>query len=79
MIGVFPNVQNSKLHLDANSETSVFTNTLLEMLLLQKKSATFAVHTMANDERQMQSQKMQSDDKTQVRVRLHHLANRYCL
>ena len=37
------------------------------------------IHILANDEHQMQLQKAQSDDKTQFRVRLHHLANRNVL
>ena len=45
----------------------------------KKKSATIAILIPPNDERQMQVQKVQSDDKTQFRVRLHHLANRYAL
>ena len=32
-----------------------------------------------NDERQMQIRKIQSDDKTQYRVRVHHVANKYVL
>ena len=43
------------------------------------KSATIAIYIPANDERQMQLRKIQSTDKTQFRVRLHYLANRYFL
>ena len=74
IIGMFPNVQNINLQQDANSETSVHTNTLLNLLM--EKSAFVAIHIPLNDERQMQLRKNQSDDKTQVRVRFHHLANK---
>ena len=37
------------------------------------------MHIPSNDERQMLLEKVQSDDETQVRVRFHHLANKYIL
>ena len=45
----------------------------------QIKSATFASYIPANDERQMQLRKNQSDDKAQSQVTLHYLANKYVL
>ena len=42
-------------------------------------SAIFANYNKRSDERQMQLQKILSDDKTQFRVRLQHLANRCVL
>ena len=44
-----------------------------------KHSATIAIHIPSNDERQVQILKIQSEDKTQYRVRLHHVANKYVL
>ena len=43
----------------------------------RKISAAVAIYIPARGERQMQKRKIQSDDKTQYRVRLHHLANKY--
>ena len=54
------------------------TNTQVN-LLMTRETASIAIHIPANDERQMQILKIQSDDKTQYRVRLDHLANRYVL
>ena len=65
-------IQN--LQSDASSETSVHTKTQRK-----KKSATIANDIAAHDERQMQLRNIQSDDKTQFRVRLRHLANKYVL
>ena len=45
----------------------------------RKNQATIASRIPANDECEMQLQKVQSDDKTQFRVRLPHLANRSVL
>ena len=45
----------------------------------KKHSATFEIHITASDERQMQLQKVESNDKTQFQVRLDHLPNRYGL
>ena len=44
-----------------------------------RNSASVAIHIPANDGRQMQLQKAQSDDKIQFRVRLRHLATKYVL
>ena len=77
IIGMFFTVQNANLQPDPSSETSVFTN--IQLYLLMKISALIAIYTPAHDERQMQLRKIQSDDKTQFRVRLHHPANRYVL
>ena len=55
-IDMFPNLQNSELQVDA--ETSVHTNTRQNLLI--------AIHIPPNDERQMQIQKNQSDDKTKT-------------
>ena len=44
-----------------------------------KNSAIIAIHITANDERQMRLHKVQSDDKTQFRVRLRYLPNKYVL
>ena len=46
---------------------------------MTEKSASIAVHVPANDERQMQLQKVLSDDKTHFRKRLHHLVNKYVM
>ena len=45
----------------------------------KKNPASIEIHIPANDERQMQQHKIQSDDKTRHRVTLHHLANKYVL
>ena len=45
----------------------------------KRNSASIAVYIPSNDEPQMQQRKTQSDDRTQHRVRLHHLANKYFL
>ena len=45
----------------------------------KKISATIAIHIPANDKRQIPLRKIQSDDKTQFRMTLHHLANKYVL
>ena len=45
----------------------------------KKISASIAFHTPSNDERQMQLRKIQSDAKTQYRLRLHHLAKKNVL
>ena len=55
------------------------TNTQLHLLMKNGNSAAFAIHISSNDLPQRQLQKIQSYDKTQFRVRLHHLANRYVL
>ena len=62
-----PNVQNSKLQVDATSETSV------QNLLTQEK---FQHRLLFTFHRMMQIRKKQSDDKTQCWVRLHHLASK---
>ena len=61
----FLNLRNANLQSDARSKTSVFTNTQLNLLV--KNSATVATHLTANEERKLQLQKVQSDDKTQFR------------
>ena len=74
MIGMFLNVQNSSLQVDADSETCVHTNT--QPHLMMKRSIQhllqFTFHRMMND-------RCQSNDKTKFRVRLRHLANKYVL
>ena len=62
---MFVNVQNSNLLPDASSETSVHTNTQLN-LLLNRKSALIAIHIPSNDEPQMQLRTVQSDDKNPI-------------
>ena len=64
---------------DPSSKTSVHTHMQQNLLMKRNKSATIAVLSTTNDERQMQLKKVQSDDKTQFRVKLDHLANRYVL
>ena len=77
IISMFPNVQNSNLQVDANSKTSVHTNTQLILLRNGKQHLLqFAFHRMMNTGC---SDKNQSDDKTQFRGRLRHLANKYVL
>ena len=75
---MFPNVQNSNLQQDAGSERH-FDKAISPDD--KKYAAIVAIHIPANDERQMQLQKVQSDVKTQYRVRVDHLrtANRYVL
>ena len=72
--GMFPNVQNSRLQVDADSETSVHTNTQQNLLMKRTNQhrllSTF--HRMVND-------RCQSDDKTQYQVKRHHLAKKYVL
>ena len=60
------------------TEKVVFINTSRN-LLMRNTSATVASYIPAHDERQMQLWRIESDDKTHFRVRLHHLANRYYL
>ena len=60
---------------DADSERNAFANTA-KPAAERNNSASIAIHIPSNEERQMQIRKNQSDDKTQYRVRLHHLANR---
>ena len=69
LFDMFLNVQNSKLQPDASSETSMFTNSQLNLLMKKKNSATVAIHIPANDERKLKLQKIQSDAKTRFRVR----------
>ena len=73
-----PNVQNSKLQVDADSETGAYKHTA-KPAVKNKELTSIAIHIPSNDERQMQLQNIQSDDKTQFPVRLHHLGNRYVL
>ena len=61
---MFPNVQH--LQWDEGSETCVYKHTAKSA-----GEATVAIHMTANDE--------QSNNKTQIRVRFHHLANRFVL
>ena len=49
IIGMFPNVQNSKLQVDADSETCVHTET--QQNLRVKKTASIAIHIPLNNER----------------------------
>ena len=72
----FLNVQTSKIQPEASSETNASTNTQLTLLITR----TFQqlLH-FASDERQMKLRNLQSQDKTQFRLRQNHLANRYVL
>ena len=76
---MFPNVQNSKLLMDANSETKCAYKHTAKLADAKKNSASIALHFPSNEERQMQLRKFRSNAKTQYRVRLHHLANKYVL
>ena len=69
---MFLNVQHSDLQPGASSETSMFTNAQLT-LLMKKKTQQMLQFTF----RRMVNARRQTDDKTQLRRRLHHLANRY--
>ena len=59
MIGMFPNVQNSKLQVDADSETSVHTHTA-KIAYEKKNAATVAIHITANDEQHTEVQRQKS-------------------
>ena len=59
MIGMFPNVQNSKLQVDADSETSVRTHTA-KIAHEKKNAATVAIHITANDEQHTEVQRQKS-------------------
>ena len=76
---MFPNEQTSNPQVDVNSETSSVHTHTAKTADEKRNSVSFASHTPSNDERLMQLRQIQSDDKTQFRVRLHHLANRYVL
>ena len=78
-MGMLPNVQNSKRWMDANSETSVYTNTLQKSLNEKANWASITINIQSNDERQMQLRKIQSDDKIRFWVGLYRLANYYVL
>ena len=54
ILGMFPNVHNSKRQLDADSETSVHTNTQQNLLVERKIRHPIAIHFPSNDEGQMQ-------------------------
>ena len=56
MIGMFPNVQNSKLQVDADSETSVRTHTA-KIAYEKKNAATVAIHITASDEQHTEVQR----------------------
>ena len=72
-----PDVQNTNLQVGPNSETDLHTNKQTAKSADEKRnSASIAIHIAANGERQMRVQRIQSDDKTQVRVILHHLENK---
>ena len=66
--------KNSNLQVDADSKCA-FKHTA-KPADEKTNSASIAVHIPLNDERQMQLRTIQSDDKTQIRVRLHHLAKK---
>ena len=68
IVGMFQNMQSSKLQVDADSDTRVHTNTK-QNLLMKDNSVSIAIHIPANYERQIQQRNTQSDDKTQFRVR----------
>ena len=57
IIGMFPNVQNSKFQVDANLKTGVRTHTA-KPADATKHSASIASHIPSNDERQMQNGKL---------------------
>ena len=66
-VGMFPNVQNSNLQPDAGSETSVFANRQVNLVMKRNRAATIAIHISVDVTGQMQLQKVLSDDKTQFR------------
>ena len=73
IIGMFPNVQKSKLQVDADWETCVHTNTQQNLLMNRETQyrLLFTFHRVLKD------RKIQSDNNTQYRVRLDLLANKY--
>ena len=77
--GMLPNVQHSKIQANADSETSEAHKHTAKSGAKMQISAAIAFHSTSNDELQMQLRKFQSDAKTQYRLRLHHLANKYVL
>ena len=76
IIGMFPNTQNSYLQVAANSGGYKHTAKSADE---KGNPASMAIHLQLNDERQLQLRKIQSDDKNQFRVRLHHLEYKYVL
>ena len=70
MLGMFPNVQNSKLQVDADSETSVRTHTAKPADEKKKCSNCCNSHYGEWWTTYGSTEKVQSDDKTQVRVGL---------
>ena len=79
IIGMFPNVQISKLHEVADLKTSVHTD--IQQNLRMKRNiqhrSLFTFDQMMNG--RCIYGKIQSHDKTQYRVTLRHLANKYVL
>ena len=63
VVGVFSNVHNSKLQVDADSESSVHTNT--QQNVLMKRTIQIAIHIPSKDDRQMQLREIQSGSRTQ--------------
>ena len=57
--------------------SSVHRETVASTIRVARASSKSSI--TATDEREMELQKVQSDDKTQFRVRLHRLANRHVL
>ena len=76
ILGMFPNTQNSYLQVAAKSGGYKHTAKSADE---KGNPASMAIHLQSNDERQLQLRKIQSDDKTQFRVRLHHLEHKYVL
>ena len=76
ILGMIPNTQNSYLQVAANSGGHKHTAKSADE---KGNPASMAIHLQLNDERQLQLRKIQSDDKTQFRVRLHHLEYKYVL
>ena len=64
LIGMFPNVQNSKFQVDANSETTRVCKHTAKSADEKNNSASIAIHIPSSDHRQMRLRKIQSDAKT---------------
>ena len=80
IIGMFLDVQNSDLQMYANSETSVQTNTQLNLLMTRElqRLLQFSFHRMMNDRCNCETF-FSRMTRPQHRVRLHHLASKYVL
>ena len=73
-------LQCAVIRAESSSSLRLFLEPIAEHPRTQHKlSGQKVIHIPSHDERQMQLRKIQSDDKTQYRVRLHHIANKYVL